>query len=409
MEVQARQVHFHVRYESGGEIPVTRPPTGWHFLQLPGPSNVPHRVRQAMARPTIDHRGPAFAELTRHLLRELGWVFRTEHPVMVYPSSGNGAWEAALVNTLSPGDRVLMFETGQFGLGWAKVADRFGLDVEVVPGDWRRGADPEVVEKRLGADRGHSYKAVAVVHDETSTGVVSRVAEIRSAMDRVGHPALLMVDAISSLGSLDYRHDEWRVDVTVAASQKGLMLPPGLAFTAVSPRALEAARTAELPRSYWDWQRMLERNADGFFPYTPSTNLLFGLREALAMLREEGPDAIFRRHARHAKATRRAVEAWGLEIQCADPREHSDVLTAVRLPDGHDADRFRELVRERFDLSLGSGLGKVKGKVFRIGHLGDFNDLMLLGTVAGVESGLVLAGVPVERGGVEAAMRVLEA
>lgn len=387
---------------------MSRTATGWHFLQLPGPSNVPERIRDAIARPTIDHRGPEFAELTLELLRELKWLFRTEHPVLVYPASGSGAWEAALVNTLSPGDRVLMFETGQFGLGWMDVARRFGLDVDLVPGDWRRGADPAVVEERLAADGAHAYRAVAVVHDETSTGVVSRIPEIRAAMDRAGHPALLMVDAISSLGSLDYRHDAWGVDVTVAASQKGLMLPAGLSFTAVSPKALEAHAGAGLPRAYWDWERMLARNEEGFFPYTPATNLLFGLREALSMLREEGLENVFRRHRRHGEATRRAVEAWGLELQCLHPEEHSDVLTAVRLPEGHDADRFRALALERFNLSLGAGLGNVKGRVFRIGHLGDLNDLMLFGTLAGVESGLALAGVPIRRAGVAAAMEWLE-
>lgn len=381
---------------------------GWHFLQLPGPSNVPERIRAAMARPTIDHRGPEFAALARELLSDLQWVFRTEHPVIVFPASGSGAWEAALVNTLSPGDRVLMFETGQFGLGWAEVARRFGLEVDVVPGDWRRGADPALVEGRLAADQAHEYRALAVVHDETSTGVVSRIAEIRAAMDRAGHPALLMVDAISSLASLDYRHDAWGVDVTVAAAQKGFMLPAGLSFTAVSPRALEASSRAGLPRSYWDWERMMARNQEGFFPYTPATNLLFGLREAIAMLREEGLENVFRRHHRHGEATRKAVEAWGLELQCLHPEEHSDVLTAVRVPEGHDADRFRALVLKRFNLSLGAGLGKVKGRLFRIGHLGDFNDLMLFGTLSGVESGLALAGIPVRRGGVEAAMRKLE-
>lgn len=387
---------------------MSRTATGWHFLQLPGPSNVPERIRDAMARPTIDHRGPEFAELTLEILRELKWLFRTEHPVLVYPASGSGAWEAALVNTLSPGDRVLMFETGQFGLGWMDVARRFGLDVDLVPGDWRRGADPAVVEERLAADGAHAYRAVAVVHDETSTGVVSRIPEIRAAMDRAGHPALLMVDAISSLGSLDYRHDDWGVDVTVAASQKGIMLPAGLSFTAVSPKALEAPARAGLPRAYWDWERMLARNEEGFFPYTPATNLLFGLREALSMLREEGLENVFRRHRRHGEATRRAVEAWGLELQCQHPEEHSDVLTAVRLPEGHDADRFRARVLERFNLSLGAGLGNVKGRVFRIGHLGDLNDLMLFGTLAGVESGLALAGVPIRRAGVATAMEWLE-
>jgi alanine-glyoxylate transaminase / serine-glyoxylate transaminase / serine-pyruvate transaminase len=387
---------------------VTRPPTGWHFLQLPGPSNVPGRVLEAMARPTIDHRGPEFPDLTRELLSGLRWLFRTEHPVVLYPASGSGGWEAALVNTLSPGDRVLMFETGEFGLGWAAVARRFGLQVELVPGDWRRGVDPTEVERLLAADAAGSFKAVVLVHNETSTGAVSRIAQVREAMERAGHPALLLVDVVSSLGSIEYRHDEWGVDVAVAGSQKGVMLPPGLAFTALSPRALDASRRAALPRSYWDWGEMLARNQEGFFPYTPATNLLFGLREALAMLREEGLENVFRRHRRYGEATRRAVEAWGLELQCVDPDEQSDVLTAVRLPEGHGADRFRALVLDRMNLSLGAGLGKVKDRVFRIGHLGDMNDTMLLGTLAAVETGLALAGVPFRRGGVQAAMEVLE-
>lgn len=388
---------------------MSRPPTGWHFLQLPGPTNVPRRVLEAMARPTIDHRGPEFPELTREILEGMRWVFRTEHPVVVYPASGSGGWEAALANTLSPGDRVLMFETGAFGLGWADVARRFGLDVELVPGDWRRGVSAAQVEERLAADPEHRVRAVAVVHNETSTGAVTHVEPIREALDRAGHPALLMVDAVSSLACLEYRHDDWGVDVAVTGSQKGLMLPAGLSFTALSPRALEASKTATLPRSYWDWQRMLDMNADGWFPYTPATNLFFGLKEALLMLREEGLEGVVRRHARYGAATRAAVEAWGLELQCAEPADRSDVLTAVRVPEGHDADALRALILERFDLTLGSGLGRVKGRVFRIGHLGDLNDLMLAATLAGVESGLVLSGIPVRRGGVQAAMEVLEA
>jgi len=387
---------------------VTRPPTGWHFLQVPGPTNIPGRVLQALSRPTVDHRGPDFPALTREIQDGLRWVFQTEHPVIVYPGSGSGGWEAALVNTLNPGDRVLMFETGQFGLGWVDVARGFGLDVDLMPGDWRRGADPALVEERLGADTGHTYRAVAVVHNETSTSAVTRIPEVRAAMDRVGHPALLMVDAVSSLGCLEYRHDAWGVDVTVSGSQKGLMLPAGLAFTAVGPKALAASKTASLPRSYWDWARMLDLNAAGYFPYTPATNLLFGLRESLAMLREEGLEEVFRRHGRHGVAARRAVEAWGLELQCTNPAEWSDVLTTVRLPEGHDADRVRAVILERFNLALGAGLGKLKGRVLRIGHLGDFNDLMLAATLAGVESGLVLSGVPIRRGGVQAAMEILE-
>lgn len=387
---------------------MTRPPTGWHFLQLPGPSNVPERVRRAMGRATIDHRGPRFAELTREVLEGVGRVFGTDDPVVLYPAAGHGGWEAALVNTLDPGDRVLVAETGHFGLGWAETALRLGFEAEVVPGDWRRGVDVGALEERLAADADREIRAVAVVHNETSTGVASRIEDVRDALDRTDHPALLLVDVVSSLGSMPCPHDPCRVDVTVAASQKGLMLPPGLALLAVSERALGASRRATSPRSYWDWEPILERNRDGFFPYTPPTNLLFGLREALAMLHEEGLERVFRRHARHAEATRRAVEAWGLELQALDPAERSPVLTAVRVPEGHDADAFRAVVRERFQTSLGGGLGKVKGRVFRIGHLGDFNDTMLAATLAAVESGLALAGVPVERGGVVAALRHLE-
>lgn len=387
---------------------MTRSQVGWHFLQLPGPSNVPARVRRAMSRATIDHRGPRFAELTREVLEGLRWVFRTDDHVVVYPAAGHGGWEASLVNTLSPGDRVLMYETGKFGADWAETAERLGFEVELLPGDWRRGVDPEAVEERLADDPEGEIRAVAVVHNETSTGVASRIPEVRRAIDRAGHPALLLVDAVSSLGSMPCPHDEWGIDVTVSASQKGLMLPPGLTVLALSEQALEASRRAETPRSYWDWGPMIERNREGYFPYTPSTNLLFGLREALSMLREEGLENVFRRHARHGEAARRAVRAWGLELQGLDPGEHSDVLTAVRLPEGHDADRVRELVRERFNMSLGGGLGKVAGRVFRIGHLGDFNDAMLSATLSCVESGLALAGVPVERGGAREAVRYLE-
>ena len=387
---------------------MARPPTGRHFLQIPGPSNVPDRILRAMARPTIDHRGPEFAEIGREILEGLRWLVGTEGPVIVYPSSGTGAWEAALVNTLSPGERVLMFETGHFGVEWAEVAGRLGLDVDLVPGDWRHGVDPDVVEERLQADQSQTYKAIAILHNETSTGAVSRIPEIRRAIDRVGHPALLMVDTISSLGSIEYHHDEWGVDVTVAASQKGLMLPPGLAFTGLSAKAIEASRAATLPRSYWEWERMIAQNEKGFFPYTPATNLIYGLRESLVMFHEEGLENIFQRHLRHGAATRRAVLTWGLEIQCGHPEEYSGVLTGVRLPEGHDADRFRALTLDRFDLSLGTGLGKLKGTMFRIGHLGDFNDLMLFATLAGVESGLVLADIPIQRGGVNAAIEHLE-
>ena len=380
---------------------------GRHFLQIPGPTNVPERILRAMGRPTIDHRGPEFADMARGIFEGLKDVFKTSGPVVIYPASGTGAWEGALVNTLSPGDRVLMFETGQFAALWHSVAERLGLEAELVPGDWRHGVDPAQVEAKLADDTAHAIKAVCVVHNETATGVTSRVAEVRAAMDRAGHPALLLVDTVSSLASIDYRHDEWGVDVTVGCSQKGLMLPPGLGFNAVSDKALTAARSATLPKAYWDWGPMLDNNARGFFPYTPPTNLLYGLAEALAMLVEEGLDNVFARHDRLAEATRRAVRAWGLEILCLNPAEYSSALTAIVMPEGHDADALRKVILERFDLSLGTGLGKVKGKVFRIGHLGDFNELMLAGTLCGVEMGLGLAGVPHQRGGVDAALRYL--
>ena len=379
--------------------------SGRHFLQIPGPTNVPERVLRAMSAPTIDHRGPEFAELTRAVLAALGPVFGTSGPVVIYPSSGTGAWEAALVNTLSPGDRVLMSETGHFSTLWAELAGRLGLRVEVLPGDWRHGACPDAIGARLAADTGHEIAAVCVVHNETSTGVTSRVPDVRAAIDRAGHPALLMVDTISSLASIDYRHDEWRVDVTVAGSQKGLMLPPGLGFNAIGRKALD--RRGTLPRSYWDWDPILAANARGFFPYTPATNLLYGLRESCAMLADEGLPAVFARHQRHAAATRAAVRAWGLEVLCLDEREHSGSLTAVLLSPGHDADEVRRVILERFDMSLGSGLGRLAGTVFRIGHLGHFNDLTLAGTLAGVQMGLQLAGVPVKPGGVEAALEEL--
>jgi alanine-glyoxylate transaminase/serine-glyoxylate transaminase/serine-pyruvate transaminase len=380
---------------------------GRHFLQIPGPTNVPGRILRAIERPTIDHRGPAFGALCQGLLADLKTVFQTTQPVIVFPASGTGAWEAALVNTLSPGDRVLMAETGHFATLWRRLAERLGLEVDFLPGDWRRGVDPAAVEARLAADSGRQIKAVCIVHNETSTGVASRVGDVRQAIDRAGHPALFMVDTISSLASIDYRHDDWGVDVTVAGSQKGLMLPPGLSFNAVSEKALKASGEARLTRSYWAWDEMLATNDKGFFPYTPATNLLFGLREALDMLLDEGLDQVFARHARHGEATRRAVAAWGLETLCQDPREHSNSLTAVLMPDGHDADAFRAAVLERFDMSLGNGLGKVQGRVFRIGHLGDFNDLMLAGSLSGVEMGLGLAGVPHETGGVQAALDYL--
>ena len=381
---------------------------GRHFLQIPGPTNVPDRVLRAMSQPTIDHRGPEFQALGRELLDGVREVFGTTRPVVIFPASGTGAWEAALVNVLSPGDRVLMFETGHFATLWKQIAERMGLDVEWVPGDWRRGVDPALVEERLQEDRGHAIKAVCVVHNETSTGVASRIPLVRHAIDHARHPALFVVDTISSLGSIDYRHDEWGVDVTVGASQKGLMLPPGLSFNAVGEKALAAHGRATLPRAYWDWSAVLAANEKGFFPYTPATNLLYGLKEALAMLREEGLPQVFARHARHGEATRRAVRAWGLEILCAVPEEYSDSITAVMMPDGHDADRVRSVVLDRFDMSLGVGLTKLAGRVFRIGHLGDLNDLSLLGTLAGVEMGLRLSEVPVAASGVEAAMRYLE-
>jgi alanine-glyoxylate transaminase / serine-glyoxylate transaminase / serine-pyruvate transaminase len=380
---------------------------GRHHLQIPGPTNVPDRVLRAMAAPTIDHRGPEFAALVRELLPALRPVFATSGPVVLYPSSGTGAWEAALANTLSPGDRVLMSETGHFSTLWTELAGRLGLDVDVIPGDWRHGADPDAIAERLSADREHAIRAVCVVHNETSTGVASRVPEVRAALDAADHPALLLVDTISSLGSIDYRHDEWGVDVTVGCSQKGLMLPPGLGLNAVSAKALEAKRTATLPCGYWNWTPILEANERGFYPYTPATNLLYGLREALAMLAEEGLPAVYARHQRHAAATRAAVTAWGLEVLCADEREHSGSLTAVLMPEGHDADAVRALILERFDMSLGAGLGKLAGKVFRIGHLGHFDDVSLVGVLGGVQLGLQLAGVPVKSGGVEAALEHL--
>jgi len=380
---------------------------GHHFLQIPGPSNIPDRVLRAMDRPIIDHRGPEFGRLTKELLAELQPVFGTEGSVIVFPSSGTGAWEAAIVNTLSPGDKVVMFETGQFATLWKKMADKLGLVVDFISGDWRRGADAGLLEAKLAEDRSHMIKAVMVVHNETSTGVTSRIPLIRQAIDKARHPALLMVDTISSLGSVEYKHDEWGVDVTVSCSQKGLMLPPGLGFNAISEKAITAGKSSGMPRSYWDWEDMLKSNATGFFPYSPATNMLFGLKEAIAMLNEEGLANVFARHDRHAEATRRAVTAWGLEVLCLEPAEYSPVLTAVLVPEGVDADKLRATILDRFDMSLGTGLGKLAAKVFRIGHLGDFNDLTLMGTLAGVEMGLAVAGVPHKRGGVQAAMDYL--
>ena len=382
---------------------------GRHFLQIPGPTNVPDRVLRAIDFPTMDHRGPEFGTIGKEVLAGMKRVFKsTQGEVVVYPASGTGAWEAALVNTLSPGDRVLMYETGHFATLWQKMAAKLGLEVEFIASDWRRGADPEAIEKKLRADTDKRIKAVCVVHNETSTGVVSRVPEVRKAIDAAKHPALFMVDTISSLASIDYRHDEWGVDVTVAGSQKGLMLPPGLSFNCISSKAMAASKAARLPRSYWAWDEMIANGKTGYFPYTPATNLLYGLREALKMLLdEEGLDAVFARHQRHAEATRRAVRAWGLEVFALDPREYSGSLTAVMMPAGHDADRLRKIILEAFDMSLGTGLTKLGGKVFRIGHLGDFNDLTLMGTLAGVEMGLELAGIPVKKEGVQAAMEYL--
>jgi alanine-glyoxylate transaminase/serine-glyoxylate transaminase/serine-pyruvate transaminase len=384
---------------------------GRHFLQIPGPTDVPGRVLRAVSEPTIDHRGLGFAELGRTVLTGLKRVFQTSGPVLVFPASGTGAWEAALVNTLSPGDAVVMVRTGWFATLWSEMATRMGLEPMILETDWRRGADPRTIEATLRADTARRIRAVCVVHNETSTGSVSPIANVRAAMDATGHPALLLVDTISSLASIDYRHDDWGVDVTIAGSQKGLMLPPGLSFNAVSARAIEASKTAKLPRSYWDWRPMLEANADFYFPYTPATNLLRGLQEALSMLEEEGLPNVFARHDRHAAATRAAVRVWGqegaIELQCEAPADYSSSLTALRLADGYSADRLRALILRRFNMSLGNGLGILKDRVFRIGHLGDFNDLTLIGALSGVEMGLKLAKIPCGSGGVDAAMAVL--
>jgi alanine-glyoxylate transaminase / serine-glyoxylate transaminase / serine-pyruvate transaminase len=380
--------------------------SGRHFLQIPGPTNVPDRILRAIDRPTIDHRGPTFSRLALEVLDSIKTIFQTSQPVIIYPGSGTGAWEAALVNTLSPGDRVLMFETGHFATLWRNMAQNLGLDVQFVPGDWRHGVDPATVEALLAEDQAHAIRAVMVVHNETSTGVTSRIPEIRAAMDRAGHPALFMVDTISSLASIDYRHDEWGVDITVGCSQKGLMLPPGLGFNAISEKALAASKRSRFPKSYWAWEEILAANKGGFYPYTPATNLLYGLHEAIAMLHEEGLPAVFARHARLAEATRRAVRAWGLDILCQNPEEYSNALTAIVVPDGYDADKVRETILEHYNLSLGTGLGRLKGKVFRIGHLGDFNDVMLAGTLCGVQMGLTLAGIP-HRDGISAALDFL--
>jgi len=387
----------------------SNPRSGRHFLQIPGPTNIPDRILRAMDRPTIDHRSAEFARLARECLEGMKAIFKMSRGhVFIYPASGTGAWEAAIVNAFSPGERVLMFETGHFASLWRGIAENFGLAVDFVSGDWRRGVDPAKVEAKLIEDARHEIKAVVCVHNETSTGVTSRIGDVRRAMDAAKHPALLIVDVISSLASTDYRQDEWGVDVTVAGSQKGLMLPPGLSFNAVSEKALSVSRTAQLPRAFWSWENMLQPNQSGFFPYTPATNLLFGLRETISMLvNEEGLENVFRRHYRHAEATRCAVRAWGLELLCQEPKEYSNSLTAVLMPDGFDEAVFRDLVLENFNLSLGAGLGKMKGRAFRIGHLGDFNDLMLCGTLCGIEMGLGKFGVPFRSGGVGAAMAYL--
>lgn len=390
-------------------------PSGRHFLQIPGPSPVPDRILRAMSLPTIDHRGPEFGALGRRVLAGIRQIFQTRHPVVVYPASGTGAWEAALANTLSPGDAVLMFETGHFASLWQKMATRLGLQAEVLryqgddpvlphaPG-WRRGVQADLIEARLRQDSAHHIRAVCVVHNETSTGVTSDIAAVRRAIDAAGHPALLLVDTISGLASADYRHDDWGVDVTVSGSQKGLMLPPGISFNALSPKALAASKQARLPKAFWAWDEIVAMNADGYWPYTPNTNLLYGLDEALDMLLAEGLPQVFARHQRWAAGVRAAVQAWGLPIQCADPAVYSPVLTGVVTPPGVDADALRKLIHQRFDLSLGTGLGALKGRMFRMGHLGDSNDLTLLAMVAGVEMGLKLAGIPLAGSGVHAAM-----
>ncbi len=380
---------------------------GRHFLQIPGPTNVPDRVLRAMDYPTIDHRGPDFAELGLRVLDRIKLIFKTSEPVIIFPASGTGAWEAALVNTLSAGDKILMFETGHFSTLWLDIAKKFKIEVDFVEGDWRTGVDPNIVEQKLKEDKDNKIKAVCAVHNETSTGVTSRIGEIRKAMDNAEHPALLFVDTISSLGSIDYRHEEWKVDVTVGGSQKGLLLPPGLSFNAISSKALEAYKTSELPKSYWDWGPMLENNKKGYFPYTPATNLFYGLDEAINMLTEEGLDNVFKRHKRFAEATRVAVNSWGLEILCKNPEEYSDSLTAVMVPDGHDADFLRKTILDHYNMSLGTGLAKVAGKIFRIGHLGDFNELMLAGTLAGVEMGLMKSKIPYKKGGILKALEYL--
>ena len=380
---------------------------GKHFLQIPGPTNVPDRVLRAMDYPTIDHRGPDFAELGLRVLDRIKLIFKTSEPVIIFPASGTGAWEAAMVNTLSAGDKILMFETGHFSTLWYDIAHKFNLEIDFVKGDWRTGVDPNIVEKKLKEDTEKRIKAVCAVHNETSTGVTSRIGEIRKSMDNANHPALLFVDTISSLGSIDYKHEEWKVDVTVGGSQKGLLLPPGLSFNAISSKALNAYKNSNLPKSYWDWEPMIENNKKGYFPYTPATNLLYGLDEAINILTEEGLENVFNRHNRFAEATRIAVNAWGLEILCKNPEEYSSSLTAVLVPEGHDADSLRKIILDDYNMSLGTGLAKVAGKVFRIGHLGDFNELMLAGTLSGVEMGLMKSKIPFNKGGILKALEYL--
>ena len=380
---------------------------GKHFLQLPGPSNVPDRILRAMDYPTIDHRGPEFSNLANDCLEGIKTIFKTKSSVIIYPASGTGAWEAALVNTVRENDLVLMVETGHFASLWNKMALRLGIKTEFLETDWQRGAEPEKIYERLQKDTEKQIKAVCVVHNETSTGCTSRIEEVRKALNSANHEALLMVDTISGLGSMEYKHDEWGVDITVSGSQKGLMLPPGLSFNAISEKALKLAKTSGMRRSYWDWEEQIEANKSGSFPYTPATNLLYGLKEAINMIHEEGLDNVFHRHERHAQATRAAVQAWGLEIVCKEEKDFSNVLTAVMLPEGHNADNLRKIILENFNMSLGNGLSKLSGKVFRIGHLGDFNDLMLMGTLTGVEMGLDLAGIPHQKGGISKAAEFL--
>jgi alanine-glyoxylate transaminase/serine-glyoxylate transaminase/serine-pyruvate transaminase len=380
---------------------------GKHFLQLPGPSNVPDRILRAMDYPTIDHRGPDFPNLANACLDGMKTIFKTNSDVIIFPASGTGAWEAALVNTINEGDLVLMVETGHFATLWKKMADKLGINTEFLETDWRRGVEPEKLLDRLKKDAEGKIKAVCVVHNETSTGSTSRIKEVRNVMNLANHEALLMVDTISGLASMDYKHDDWGVDVTISGSQKGLMLPPGLSFNAISEKAILISKKSGMQRSYWDWQEQIEANKSGSFPYTPATNLLYGLKEAINMLHEEGLDNVFKRHDRHAKATRAAVQAWGLEVLCQEEMDYSNVLTAVKLPDGHNADELRKVILENFNMSLGNGLSKLAGKVFRIGHLGDFNDLMLMGTLTGIEMGLSLAGVPHQKGGAARASEFL--